>query len=117
MISVKALVQVIWSLKTHRKTQRIRNNGISKVKKAASLSSIFLDTKLLYANVQQCIQCVYKVSDANNKTLVQVDFPVCALSEMTQFLLRKNVEKRCLNADIMSKCFLCIKYLLANVIC
>ena len=80
-----------------------------KLKKAASLSSIFLDTKLLFANVQQCTHFVYKVSDANNKTLVQVEFPVCALFEMTQFYvnMKKKSGKRCLNVDdIMSKCFL-----------
>ena len=72
-------------------TQRIRNNGIYKVKKAASLSSIFLENKLLYANVQQCIHCAYKVSVANNKNLVQVEFPVC-----DTILMEKKSGKICL---------------------
>ena len=71
----------MYALSKHKRNMQTGKNGYYKVHKAVILSKIFFGIKLLHANVQ----CVYNMQSkyqmASLKALVQIDFPVHALSE------------------------------------
>ena len=109
--SVKALVQVVSPYKQAIRKKWLRSQSCHFV------NNKFFGIKLLYANVE----CVYimkaKYQTASVKALVQVDFPVHALSTNKTLIKSKSVKKRlslkC--CYFVKKYFYGIKLLHANV--
>ena len=120
--SVKALVQVdfpVHALSEHYKILFKKQS----VKKMAKFK--MLGIKLLHANVQ-CVCIVYvKYQKVSVKALVQVDFPVHALSEHYKILFkRQSVKKmakfktlgiKLLHANVQCVCIVYVKYQKASV--
>ena len=112
----------IWFLNTNKivfKKQSVKK--MAKFKMLSFCQKVILWHQPSWCKCSMCLHCVCKVSDGFSKSSVQVDFPVHALSEHSQTLIKKQSVKKMSKFKTLTICqkvfFMASNFFMQSSVC